>query len=121
MHEMGIALEIFRHCEEEMALHGARRIEGVRVAIGELSAVEPDLIRFAWEAVVADGPHRDAAMTVDWHPCRQICSECDKAVARAEGSWFRVCPTCGTALEVSGGTELDIVEMTFETDEEDSE
>ncbi|MCP4901738.1 MAG: hydrogenase maturation nickel metallochaperone HypA [bacterium] len=118
MHEMGIALEIFRHCEEQMVIHGGIRIEVVRVAIGELSAVEPDLLKYAWQAVVADGPHELAEMEVDWHPCRQVCGECDKEIDRAEGSWLRLCPTCGNALEVSGGKELDIVELTVETEDE---
>ena len=57
VHEMGIALEIHRVCLDAIAPQGDGRIETVRLAVGELSAVEPDLLRFAWEAVVADGPH----------------------------------------------------------------
>ncbi|MCU0303488.1 MAG: hydrogenase maturation nickel metallochaperone HypA [Thermoanaerobaculales bacterium] len=118
MHEMGIAIEIYRTCRDTVAEHGGGRLRQVRIAVGELAAVEPDLLVFGWEAVVADTPDQGAALTVDFCRADQRCPACNQAKDRSEGSWLRICPDCGTPLEVRGGDELDVIEVSFETDEE---
>ena len=118
MHEMGVALEIYRHCREQAKEHRALRIEGVKVAVGELSAIEPELLKFAWEATVAESPDHGAALEIDWRPCVQVCTTCGQEPERSQGSWLRLCSSCGSPLEVSGGLELDIVEIALEIDEE---
>ena len=115
---MGIALEIHRVCREALGHHGAGRIESVRVAVGELTAVEPELLRFAWEAVVAGGPHAGSELEVVWCPATQRCSRCGGIEGRTAGSWLRICPSCGLPLEVSGGDELDVLELKFTPDDE---
>lgn len=117
MHEMGIALEIHRVCREVVAEQGGGRIDSVRMAIGELAAVEPDLLTYAWEAVIAGGPDDGARLVVDWHPARQFCTQCDEDKDRSEGSWFKICPDCGQPLAVNGGDELDVLAVTIATDE----
>ncbi len=115
---MGIALEIHRVCREATRQHGAGRIESVRVAVGELTAVEPELLRFAWEAVVAGGPHAGSELEVVWCRATQRCSRCGDVEGRTAGSWLRICPGCGSPLEVSGGDELDVLELKFTPDDE---
>jgi len=116
VHEMGIAIEVYRTCRETIEEHGGGRLQGVRLAVGELSAVEPDLLVSAWEAVVFDSPDAGAELEVRWCPALQFCSSCDQAKERSEGSWMRVCPDCGFPLQVSGGDELDVLDLTFEED-----
>jgi hydrogenase nickel incorporation protein HypA/HybF len=120
VHEMSIAVEIHRSCREAVEEHHGLCIERVLLAVGELSAVEPDLLRFAWEAVVADGPDAGAVLDVEWCPAVQFCTECDTHKERGEGRWLPTCPDCGQQLQVDGGTELDILELTFTTDGEGS-
>lgn len=117
MHEMGIAIEVYRACRTEVAGLGPGRIDGVRLAVGELAAVEPDLLVFAWQAVTADGPDQGSALEITWCPARQICASCDAPKPRAEGAWLRICPDCGQLLRVEGGDELDLLEITFTTDD----
>ena len=119
MHEMGIALEIHRVCREAVADRGPGRIEKVRVAVGELSAIEPDLLRFAWEAVVRETPDEGAELEVDWHPARQVCPSCGPVAERAPGRWLRLCPACGAPLAVSGGTELEVLDLVYVSDDGD--
>ena len=119
MHEMGIALEIHRCCRESARQHGPGRITKVRLKVGELAAVEPDLIEFAWQAVIIDGPDMGAVLEIVWCPATQFCTECGELKKRSEGSWLRLCPDCGHPLIVEGGDELDILDLEFMTDEED--
>ena len=41
---------------------------------------------------------------------------CGEVKDRAEGSWLRLCPDCGLPLEVRGGEELDVLEVTYLAD-----
>jgi Zn finger protein HypA/HybF involved in hydrogenase expression len=88
----------------------------VRVAIGELAAVEPDLLAFAWEALTAEGPDAGSRLEIIWCPADQRCASCGEVKDRAEGSWLRLCPDCGLPLEVRGGEELDVLEVTYLAD-----
>ena len=121
MHEMGIAMEIYRTCRETMRQHGGGRLQRVRIAVGELSAVEPDLLSFGWEAVIIDGPDAGTKLEIDWCRADQRCPKCDESKDRSEGSWLRICPDCGTPLEVRGGDELDVLQISFETDDDSTE
>ena len=118
VHEMGIALEVYRTCRETVEAHGGGRLKQARLAVGELSAVEPELLVYAWEAVVEEGPDVGAVLIIEWHPADQRCAACGEAKVRATGSWMRICPDCGMPLEVSGGSELDVIDLSFEAIEE---
>jgi hydrogenase nickel insertion protein HypA len=119
VHEMGIALEVYRTCRETVEAHGGGRLERVRLAVGELSAVEPDLLVYAWEAVVVETPDAEAELEVVWYRANQHCSVCGETKERSEGSWLRLCPDCGMPLQVAGGDELDILDLSFESDQPD--
>jgi hydrogenase nickel incorporation protein HypA/HybF len=116
---MGIAIEVHRQSREAVREHGAGRIDRVLLAVGELSAVEPDLMAYAWEAVVAGGPDEGSVLEVRWCPAEQHCATCGEAKTRSEGSWLRICPDCGMPLTVTGGDELDIERVIFISDDEE--
>lgn len=120
MHEMGIAIEIYRTCREAVREHGEGRLTHARIAVGELSAVEPDLLSFGWQAVIADTPDEGAELEIEWCRADQRCPSCNEAKERSEGTWFRLCPDCGAPLQVSGGDELDVLEVSFETEDADT-
>jgi hydrogenase nickel incorporation protein HypA/HybF len=117
MHEMGIALEIYRVCREAAQAHGGGRIERVRMEVGELAAVEPDLLKFAWEAATTGGPDAGAILEISWFAAAQNCANCGEEKRHSEGSWLRICPDCGMPLEVTGGDQLDVIDVTLVSDE----
>ena len=119
VHEMGIAIEVYRVCCEAVESNGGGRLQEALVAVGELSAVEPELLIHAWEAVLAGGPNEGAVLKIDWRPATQNCSSCGEIGERAEGTWLRLCPRCGLPLQVSGGGELDVLQVSFEAEEPD--
>lgn len=116
MHEMGVAAEIHRIAREAVAGRGAGRIARVRLAVGDLAAVEPELLAFAWSALVAGTPEEGAVLDVDWRPAVQTCGACGDVPGRAPGSWLRLCPRCGGVLRVTGGDDLDVLQVVFEED-----
>lgn len=109
MHELSIAQELLRLCQQR--LPAGQCLGTVRIDVGELAAVEPELLQFAWQAVTAGTPHAAAALAIRWHPARQHCGACGEVAERQPGSWLRLCPRCQLPLQVVGGDELDLVEV----------
>ena len=121
MHELGIATEIYEACRRAVDREGSGRLRVVKVAVGELSAVEPDCLRFAWDALVCGGPDDGCALDVEWRPARQFCPRCGQVKPRPEARWLRLCPDCWQPLRIEGGEELDILELSFEPTESESQ
>ena len=113
MHEMSLIEGIIRVVEEQAAAQSFARVRAVWLEIGELSTVDPDALRFCFEAVrsgtVADG----AALEVIRKPGQAFCMDCGKTVHVAQR--YDSCPDCGgDALQVTGGDEMRIKELEVE-------
>ena len=113
MHEMGLSAEIYRIARSAADDRGGGCLESVTVIVGELAAVEPDLLDFAWQATVQGTADEQARLLVQWQPVRQICDACGEVPERAPGSWLRLCPRCDGTLFVSGGDELEVRTVSF--------
>ncbi len=113
MHEMTIAAEIQRIGRATIEREGDGRLDTVRVAVGELTAIEPRLLVYAWEAVTRGGPDEGSRLEVEWRAVRQFCAACREGKTRGIGSWLRLCPDCGMPLRVEGGSDLDVLEVSF--------
>jgi hydrogenase nickel incorporation protein HypA/HybF len=114
VHELSIAQEILATSDRVLADHGGARLLRVSVAVGELTAIEPDLLRFAWEALTSGGRDAGSEIEVEWRPARQHCPTCGMDKPRDGGFWLRLCPDCGGVLQVSGGQELDLLRVEME-------
>lgn len=114
MHELGIASETHRLARARLAGAPPARLARVWMAVGELSAVDPELLRFAWEAVTGGGPDEGCVLEIRWCPSRQVCAACGDVPERAAGSWLRLCPRCGQPLRIEGGDELDLLRFEAE-------
>ncbi|HPR62843.1 MAG TPA: hydrogenase maturation nickel metallochaperone HypA [Thermoanaerobaculia bacterium] len=110
---MSVASEIYSICTGSVLHLRPGRIDVVRIKVGELSAVEPDLLNFAWEALTREGPDEGSRLDIQFCPSRQFCPSCGEVKVRLPGSWFFVCPECSAPLKVTGGRELDIVNISF--------
>jgi len=113
MHETSLAFSIL---DSAQRLVGRNRIDAVKIAVGELSSVEPELLVFAWEAIVKDGPHEGSRLDVDFRRARQHCRVCGEDKVQEDVRWILACPDCGNPLQVEGGNELDILEITYTED-----
>ena len=110
MHELSVATEL-------LALATARLDPGaslgaVQIAVGELSSLDPALLRFAWEAVITGAPHAGCTLDIEWHAANQLCPDCGTIAERQPGSWLRLCPRCAAPLQIDGGDELDLLDVT---------
>lgn len=113
MHEMSLTEGIIRVLEEQAALQNYNRVKTVWLEIGQLSTVDPDSLRFCFEAIrtgtIADG----AALEIVSLPGQAFCMDCAKTVQVAQR--YDNCPACGGEhLQVTGGDEMKIKELEVE-------
>ncbi|HNX50686.1 MAG TPA: hydrogenase maturation nickel metallochaperone HypA [Thermoanaerobaculaceae bacterium] len=120
MHELSIAQEILSNVRTALEPYPEARLERVRVAVGELTAIEPELLRFAWEALLEGTPEAGCELDVEWRPATQHCAACGVPKTRPPRGWLPLCGDCGGPLRVDGGQELDLLQVSFEVpDRED--
>lgn len=110
MHEMAICESIVQALEEQAAVHAYSTVRAVRLEIGPMSCVEPEALRFSFDAcargTIADRARLDIIETKGTAWCF-ACSESVPVGRRSDP-----CPECGShQIEVTGGDELRIKDM----------
>ena len=113
MHEMSLAEGIRQIVEEAGHSQGFGRVRTVVLEIGQLAAIEPDSLRFCFDAVMAGGLADGAALQIVQVPGRGWCLQCEVHVDIAE--LYDPCPRCGGyRVQVTGGTEMRVKELEIE-------
>ena len=110
MHEMALAEGVLQIVQDAAKREGFRRVRAVWLEIGRLSSVEPEAMRFCFDAVtrhsVADGAQLEIVET----PGAAWCMQC--SAPAAIGAVGDPCPGCGSyQLQVTGGTEMRVKEL----------
>ena len=112
MHELGIAQSVLEAAKAEAGKRGAKPVK-VGVRIGELSAIDPDALRFSFEALTAESDLQGLKLEIESCARRHRCFDC--------GTEFEIkdfifdCPQCGaTRSECTSGEELDLVYIELE-------
>ena len=113
MHEMSLAEGVLQLVEETAMRENAQRVKLVVLEIGRLSSVEPEALRFCFEAVVDGSIAQGAVLEIVDVPGVGWCMPCGESVAMDEV--FGACPKCGSyQLQPTGGTEMRVREIEIE-------
>lgn len=103
MHEYSIVASLIDRVQQEAAAHGGTRVHRLHVKIGELSGVEIDLLKTAFdtfrEQTICDG----AELAIDSVAASWACPSCKRPVVR--GAILR-CDTCGRPARMVEGDEI---------------
>ncbi|MBL9214966.1 MAG: hydrogenase maturation nickel metallochaperone HypA [Opitutaceae bacterium] len=95
------------------AAHRAHRVARIVLRIGDLSGVEPDALRFAFEALAPRTRAAGAELAIERVPARAHCRGCGADFAVGAGFIFR-CPGCGDLSgDVIAGRELELRRIEF--------
>jgi hydrogenase nickel incorporation protein HypA/HybF len=107
MHEVGIAASVLDAVRAEVALRPGTRAVGVGLKIGELAGVDPDSLRFGFDALVQGSDLDPLRLEVEYLPRVQQCLDC--AEEFTADRYTLECPKC-TSLRgrCVSGDELDI-------------
>jgi hydrogenase nickel incorporation protein HypA/HybF len=113
MHEMGIATSVFEAAQKEAQRYPGSKLLKIGLRIGEWSGVDPESLRFCFEALVLGSEPSPAALDIEFRSRQNRCPTCGTVFALKD--YQTDCPNCGAAVtEPVSGTELELAYVELE-------
>ena len=113
MHEMSLAEGVLQLVEDTAKRENASRVKLVVLEIGRMSSVEPEAIKFCFEAVTHGSIAEGAVLEIVAVPGAGWCMLCAETVAMQER--YGACPRCGSyQVQPTSGTEMRVKEIEIE-------
>jgi hydrogenase nickel incorporation protein HypA/HybF len=113
VHELGIAENVLTSVRAEMDRRPGARPVKLGLVIGELSAVDPEALRFCLTALVRDTEFDPLEVDIEWVPRTHRCGRCGREFPVVDLQ--TACPGCGAAdTKFVRGYELDIAYLELE-------
>jgi hydrogenase nickel incorporation protein HypA/HybF len=111
MHEVSLVESIVTALEKMMKEEKWKKITEVRLRVGLLRQVNPDILSFAFETVTKGTPLEGASLIVTDVPLEYRCRDCGQVWGEENG----LCPACGSgSRETLAGMELEIESLEVE-------
>jgi len=110
---MSLMASMLEIIEDHAAREGFRRVLRVDLEIGRLSGVEPEAMRFAFDAGTRDSVAEGAELVIQETPCLARCPAC--ALESPLEAFYDPCPACGGyPMEILSGRVMRIVNLEVE-------
>lgn len=103
MHEYSIASALLDQVEAELRRHAQAEVLAIRVRVGELAGVDPELLRNAWSLCREGTPCARAELELAGEAARWVCPRC--ALGIQAGAVLR-CPRCAAPARLASGDAL---------------
>ena len=112
MHELGIAINIVRIVERELAGRGITApVERVGVRVGKLHAVIPDSLAFHFGVARRDSPQlAGAELSIEQVPVIARCDRCN--IEEPLAAPIFACERCGNPVRLIEGEEMVVTSIT---------
>ncbi|MEI6134950.1 MAG: hydrogenase maturation nickel metallochaperone HypA [Desulfomonile sp.] len=114
MHELGIVQSILAIIEEQLKIHEGERVVKIQLEFGAMTAVMPEAIEFAFQALTREGPVAGATLDITIIPIKGVCLDCGQQVDL--DSYAPFCPDCSNGILniFQGKDEMRIVSIEIE-------
>jgi len=121
MHELSIAATIMEDVLRFIEARGIDKVVVVRLAIGQLTCVQPEQLKFCYESITQETPLRDSKLEIETIGATVICPHCNytgapkywmDSLADAPIATLQ-CPSCGRATEADQGHECAIKSIQY--------
>jgi hydrogenase nickel incorporation protein HypA/HybF len=110
MHEMALCMSLVELVEEEARRNGAARVRLVRLELGALGHVEPEAMRFCFDAATRGTLAEGAELDIVTLPGEGWCLDCGQSIALSER--YGACPLCGQFhVQITKGDDLRLKEL----------
>ena len=116
MHELSIAASIVETVSQEIKWQNLQRVQTIVLRIGALSGVDPEALRFGFEAITTDTPFAKTRLDIEYVPVQGKCRACGRRFTVED--FIFACPICQSVeIEITAGEELDIAYLEIEEGE----
>ena len=116
MHETGVCRSIVDTVERYAIANNAKRVVEVKLVLGEVHDIVPEILADAFEWMCKGGVAEGAKMTIERVPFTVRCQACGEVYPidyRNEATWD--CPACGKRdYRLNTGREFSIASITVE-------
>jgi hydrogenase nickel insertion protein HypA len=113
MHELGLAEQILEDALRERSRHGGGRVVGLRLAVGELSGIDREVLAAAIEVVSQGTALEGVPLDVEPVAGSLVCARCGVLeVETADPSGY--CGLCGGLTRVTAGTGVSLRGLVLE-------
>jgi hydrogenase nickel incorporation protein HypA/HybF len=113
MHELAICESVLRQVLAVASSRNLRHVAWIKLRIGPLAGVEPDLVRLAFPIVAAGTTCAHAALEIELAPVEVRCQICDSTSDVPPNRLL--CATCGTwRVKVVSGDEMLLAQVGFD-------
>lgn len=113
MHELGIAQAALKHVLTQAERAGAKRVDCIVLRLGALAGVDPEALRFAFDAILPSSAAAGARVELEPVAAVAKCRNCGHNYTPETETLFE-CPHChGFGAELVQGRELDLVRIDF--------
>lgn len=105
MHEFSIVQSLFDLLEQYAAEHRAKRVLRVKVKLGQLSGIEPHLLKVAFDTFKEKTIADSAQIEIEVEKLSVQCRQCNKKSALEE--MILKCPACNSLeVEIAEGEDM---------------
>jgi len=113
MHEMSIATSLLDAARDQALRHPGARVSKVGVRIGEWSGVDPESLRFCFDALLAGGDPNPPSLDIEFLARQNRCAACGTVFALTD---FEIqCAHCGEPITSPvSGNELELAYVELE-------
>jgi hydrogenase nickel incorporation protein HypA/HybF len=111
MHEYSLVEALIRRVEEEARRRSAIAVHGLKVSLGELAGVDPELFQTAFDTFREGTVCAKTTLEVVHYPARWECPRCGKTFARGDVLRCEVCGEPARLTPKSDALLLDEIDM----------
>ena len=116
MHELSIVAGLFETLLDQAGAHNAREITRVRLKVGRLSGIVPELLESAFDMYKKGTLAEKAVLDIDIVPLSVRCRACGAENSRED--FCLACPACASPdLQIIQGTEIFLEKIELEVDD----
>ena len=111
VHEFSMVTELLSITEEKAIAAGITRLSNIEIEVGELTALVPELMEFAFDQLKEGQLLKDAKLVVKVIPLLVRCRECGVEFHPPDAP-VAICPICDCRrVEVIKGREANLVRL----------
>jgi hydrogenase nickel incorporation protein HypA/HybF len=113
MHELSVVASLFEILEEKAEEQKGKKITLVKLQIGALSGIVPELLRAAFDIYKKDTIAEKAGLEIKLVPLKVRCHDCQKVMVKDD--FVFICDHCNsTKIKTLEGTEMILEKMDIE-------